>query len=261
MVTMQSDYPCVGGLYEAILHGTLDTAVKAVRTCLKGNVPLDAVEQALLAVASDLGPATPEAADRLRDLLRAWSPHLVGTAPPVEARPDAGIVLVTLPGDGHDAGRYLWQLLLQRRGYTTHDLGVRAPALAATRAISLQADAVALYVYDAGAQSAVQSLIAHLAHRSAKIPVLLGGPGVDEAFAQWVAIPQGGAPYWGGVYYCDDGLEMLQVLTQIVLFTPPPPAHTHEAPLADACGPSGCASCASCGLSGACELEAEQGGA
>jgi methylmalonyl-CoA mutase cobalamin-binding subunit len=197
------------------------------------------------------------AADRLRDLLRRWSPHFIAAYPAAPMKAEARIVLATLPGDTHDVGRRLWDLLLRRRGTATHDLGVRAPALVATRAAALDADAIALHVYSERVQPAVQTLVANLAHRGLKTPVLIGGPGVDEAFAQWVAIPQGGSPYWGGVYYCQDGLEMLQVLKQIVLFTPPPPAHTHDAPLADACGPTGCVSCDGCALAGACELEEE----
>jgi methylmalonyl-CoA mutase cobalamin-binding subunit len=263
MTTTHVTYPCAGALSEAIVRGSAAEAEKALRACLLGDVPAGAVERSLLAAlaaATNLDAAAGKAADdRLRDLLRQWSDRMVARSAAGEAI-EAQIVLATLPGDGHDAGRYLWRLLLRRRGCGSHDLGVRAPAPLANRAVSLKADALALHVFDAGVRPGVQSLVANLAHRGAEIPILIGGPGVDEAFAQWVAIPQGGSPYWGGVYYCDDGLEMVQVLKQIVLFTPPPPAHTHEAPLADACGPAGCSNCASCGLAGACELEEEAEG-
>ncbi|MBN1247848.1 MAG: hypothetical protein JXC32_09330 [Anaerolineae bacterium] len=161
------------------------------------------------------------------------------------------IAVAGLPGEGHSVGRQLWRLLLAAEGYTVRDLGLRAPPIVAREAAALKPDALALNLFDARGRGSLQSLVAGLLRWGAKLPLMLGGPGVDEAFAQGLAIAESTGPYWGGVYYCSDGEEMLQVLEQVVLFEPPPQAHSHEhgvpSPAEDACD-----SCGGCPLAGAC---------
>jgi cobalamin-dependent methionine synthase I len=205
-------------------------------------------------------------ASALRAALTVLQPMWEGAGLEGESAALPGTVLLaTLPGDRHDVGRHLWRGLLERRGFEVRDLAMRAPALIAGHAAAAAAAgatvAVAVYTFDSVVRPALQSLVAHLLRRgqpdtSFAAPLLIGGPGVDEAFARWVAIPEGGAPYWGGVYYCEDGAEMLQVLRQIVLFKPSPPVHAHgEAdPPAEACD-----SCGGCALAAGCDVAVAEG--
>ncbi|MGC9523012.1 MAG: hypothetical protein ACP5HG_14155 [Anaerolineae bacterium] len=184
---------------------------------------------------------------------REDSPESAAASGP--ARVAAELAWVTLPADDARTGRS-WADALREAGHGVHALGLLAPAIAAERAIGLGADALLLAVGRRTVRRAVQSLIAHLQYRNAKLPVLLAGPGVDADFAQWVAVPQGGVPYWGGVYYCADATEAAEVLRQIVLFEPPPAAEGYDHDVA--AGADACGSCSACPLSSGCELEDER---
>jgi hypothetical protein len=175
------------------------------------------------------------------------------------AEPATGeLAFVTLLGDD-GAKMTSWIDRLRDQGYDVHVLGVKAPAVAANHTLDLSPDGLVVHVGRSTGRRGVQTLVAHLQHRRSQIPVLLLGPGVDDDFAQWVAVPQGGTPYWGGVYYCEDEAEAEQVLKQIVLFTPPAPAHSHDhAASSDACGlpeESSDGGCCGCPMSNACDLE------
>jgi cobalamin-dependent methionine synthase I len=173
------------------------------------------------------------------------------TASPEVTRRKGVVVMATLPGDREAAGEP-WRQLLTQSGHTVHRLGVRAAAIVAAQVAELAPDALVLHVGSRQARKAVQALLTHLPRRGLRTPVLLGGGGVDAAFAQWVAIPEAGTPYWGGVYYCEDGSEVLEVLRQIVLFEPPPPAHVHEAPGSEV---QDCSLCGDCPVATSCDLQ------
>jgi hypothetical protein len=156
-----------------------------------------------------------------------------------------------LPTDDAAAGE-VWAADLRADGHRVRALGRLAPSIAADKAIALDADGLLLAVNRHAARPAVQALVGHLQHRGAKVPVLLTGPAVDLEFAQWVAVPQGGTPYWGGVYYCETAAEAADVLRQIVLFEPPPVAHDHDTPADEPCD-----SCCACPMVSECELPTE----
>jgi cobalamin-dependent methionine synthase I len=174
-----------------------------------------------------------------------------GSNGPEASRTEGLIVMATLPGDREAAGEP-WHAALLEGGHRVERIGVRAAPIIASRAADLAPHALVLHVASPLVRMAVQSLVAVLLRRGLRIPLLLGGPGVDAAFAQWVAIPQGGTPYWGGVYYCEDAHEMLEVLRQIILFEPPPPAHVHEAP---GTASDDCTTCGGCPLAGSCDSQ------
>ena len=67
-------------------------------------------------------------------------------------------------------------------------------------------------------------------------------------------MPEGGAHYWAGVYYCEDVPEALQVLQQIVLYEPPPQAHTHDHGQEQLDVAGGCNSCGGCVLADSCDM-------
>ncbi len=249
-------------LSTAIVSGNASVRV-AVQQGYAAGLPTAAFRSALIdgerAIGVDGAGQRPDATVRaVADRLSAALDAMVVTGPEGTdgATPKAGRVAVAeFPGDGHGAGRQLWRALLKLQGHEVHDLGLRAPAIVAREVATLRPDALALSFFDKQSRARVEVLVANLLRRGAQIPLLIGGRGVDEAFAQWLAIAESSGPYWGGVYYCSDGLEMLQVLQQIVLFEPPPQAHSHEhdvhSPAEEAC--DSCDSCGGCPLIAACD--------
>ena len=246
----------------AALMGGTTSGVDGARRCLVARLSAETVAPALLeaertrvasVVDGRASVASTAMADRLRAALNALAPLWEAAyAESAAAEPAGTLAVVSMPGDGHDVGRHLWRALLTSRGYEVRDLGVRAPAIVARHVATLKPDAVGIYVFDDRGQAAVQSLVAHLLRRSLQVPVLVSGPGVDEAFARWVSVPEGGAHYWAGVYYCVDLLEALQVLQQIVLYEPPLQAHTHDHGQEQLDMADGCNSCGGCALVDSC---------
>jgi len=265
---MQSIEPVVEYLTCALIGGTT-SAVDAARRCLAAGLSAETVAPALLEAERTMAASVVDGrassvssavADRLRAALDTLAPLWAG-APAVEEPagtptgvPAGTLAVASMPGDAHDVGRHLWRALLASRGYDVRDLGLRAPAIVARHVATLKPDAVGIYVFDARGQTAVRSLVAHLLRRGLQVPVLISGPGVDEAFARWVSVPEGGAHYWAGVYYCEDVSEALQVLQQIVLYEPPPQAHTHEHGQEQLDVAGGCNSCGGCVLADSCDM-------
>lgn len=245
----------IEALQAALEVGQSAAAESAIRRCLGVMSNTEPVETVILAAVQRLSSNKLPQADALRAALLAYE-QVQGrhSAQESDSTGEEAILLATLPDDRHDVGRLLWRMVLSRGGMAFNDLGVRAPALIARHA-TVTTTAIGVYIFDSVAQPAVQSLVAYLLRRnqitpSFKVPLLLGGPGVDEAFARWVAVPGGGMPYWGGVYYCEDAAEILQVLKQIVLFEPTPAMHTHEH--TEVGSIDTCESCGGCPLAGEC---------
>jgi 5-methyltetrahydrofolate--homocysteine methyltransferase len=211
-------------------------------------VPDEALEQVLVEAERSLESGEPSRADLLLAATESIEAHWT-----VEPTVEAEVALASLSGDSHDAGRRLWSAVLARRGMTVRDLGVRPAAIIASRAADVAPDAVAVFCYGRAVRRPLQALVASLLRRGLRTPVIIGGPAVDERFAQWVAMPSGGRPYWGGVYYCEDALEVLQVLQQVLLFESPPSSHTHEHQGLQATDEA-CASCGGCPLVASCDL-------
>ena len=256
-------------LSSALTRGTT-SAVDAAGRCLTAGLSADMVAPALLAaeramaasvVDGRASAASSAIADRLRAVLdtlasmwEAAYAQLTEPAGTPAGVPAGTLAVASMPGVGHEVGRHLWRALLTSRGYDVRDLGLRAPAVVVRHVATLNPDAVSIYVFDDRGQAAVQSLVAQLLRRGLRVPVLISGPGVDEAFARWVSVPEGGAHYWAGVYYCEDVPEALQVLQQIVLYEPPPQAHSHDHchERLDLAGDRG--GCRGCALADSCDL-------
>lgn len=246
-------------LVTAILSGKTPVR-EAVRQCFAAGLSVAALQRALIAAESEMvggGTATGAdaarrgVADRLGTALDEIAAHCPESSQN-EAAPLGVVAIATLPGDGHHVGPQLWQMLLTTEGYAVHKLGRKAPVILARDVAALRPDALALNLFDTRSRTGLQSLVAGLLRQGLQVPLLLGGPGVDEAFAQRLAIAAPTGPYWGGVYYCADGDEMLQVLKQIVLFEPPAPVHSHSHGTA-ATLENTCESCGGCALAESCD--------
>jgi hypothetical protein len=120
--------------------------------------------------------------------------------------------------------------------------GTESPADIIDQAVHLEVKAIACLVLSAADRGPVYKLVTRLRRRRLNIPVILMGEAVDPQFAQVLALPDNGDLYRGGIYYCEDPSEMLQVLKQIILFTPPPSTHEHEHTTDDSCS-----TCSACG--------------
>lgn len=250
-------YPCLTELVAGVLSGDNFDLARA-RRCLSAGLRADALEEALLDLSHAMDHPHPNPALRIGDR-HGFDHRLQGVlavlneAPPV-APASAGdaarvVEIATFPGDS-EIGALLWATVLACHGYVVHPFGVRAAPVVAAHAAQSAADALLLHIGIMRSRASVQAVVAHLARRAARVPILVGGPGVDAEFAQRVAVLDGGRPYWGGLYYCEDAREMQQVLQQVILFEPPPVAHEHSTSSA----PDACTGCDGCSLASGCSL-------
>jgi hypothetical protein len=251
-------YPCLTRIADGVVTGR-SYNLGDLRRCLSAGPRVEAIDDLLLDLSRILDTKEPVpdqvVADRtgFEDRLRAFLAVLDEISPLAED-PDVArtgsVHVATLPGD-RDAGGLLWRRLLADNGYGVRALGVKAPPIIASHAARETPDGLVLHIGTPRVRAAVQAVVVNLLRKGTRVPLLVGGPGVDADFAQWVAVPGGGQPYWGGVYYCEDAREMLEVLRKVVLYEPPPVAHSHDwGDLAE----GGCTGCDACSLAAACDL-------
>lgn len=221
-------------LYEAVLRRRREGVEALVEACLATHPPLEVLNGILL-------PAMKEVGDRFgagelilpfvlqsAEVMKAAVARLEGALDRAEGASKGVVVLATVFGDVHDIGKNLVKTILVNNGYTVHDLGKQVPVdVILDQAVAWGADAIGLSALLVATSREMARAVEELQRRGLEIPLLVGGAAINPAFAQRIAVPEGGELYRGGVYYCKDAFEALQVLEHIVLFKPAPAEHAH----------------------------------
>ncbi len=253
-------------LYQAILHRRREGVEALVDVTLveEEMAPLAVLNDVLLPAMKKVGerfgagelilPFVLQSAEVMKAAVAQLEPHLASA----QGASKGTIVLATVFGDVHDIGKNLVRTIFENNGYAVHDLGKQVPMTEIVdAAVDVRADAIGLSALLVATSRQMALVVEELHRRGLQIPVLVGGAAINADFAQRIAQCDSGEIYRGGVFYCEDAFEALQVLENIVLFTPPPPPedHDHEHEHANAV-PS--AECATCGT--ACALSTLQSG-
>ncbi|MFP4395827.1 MAG: methionine synthase [Anaerolineales bacterium] len=255
-------------LYQAILHRRREGVEALIEATLEEEAmaPLAVLNDVLLPAMKKVGerfgagelilPFVLQSAEVMKAAVAQLEPHLASA----QGASKGTIVLATVFGDVHDIGKNLVRTILENNGYTVHDLGKQVPMTEIVdAAVARRADAIGLSALLVATSRQMALVVEELHRRGLQIPVLVGGAAINADFAQRIAQCDSGAIYRGGVFYCEDAFEALQVLENIVLFTPPPPPEDHEHEHEHehvAAVPS--AECATCGT--ACALSTLQSG-
>src|SRR3990170_4337261 len=126
------------------------------------------------------------------------------------------LVLATVYGDVHDIGKNLVKTILSNNGYTVHDLGKQVPAnVILDKAIEVGADAIGLSALLVSTSKQMPIIVNELARRGLSIPVLIGGAAINRRFGRRIFFTENGGPDPGGVFYCKDAFEGLQVMDDL----------------------------------------------
>jgi 5-methyltetrahydrofolate--homocysteine methyltransferase len=126
------------------------------------------------------------------------------------------VVLATVYGDVHDIGKSLVNTILSNNGYTVYDLGKQVPvATIVEKAIEVGADAIGLSALLVSTSRQMPICVQELSARSLTVPVLIGGAAINRAFGRRAGVLPDGNPYAGGVHYCKDAFEGLDVMDQL----------------------------------------------
>jgi 5-methyltetrahydrofolate--homocysteine methyltransferase len=129
------------------------------------------------------------------------------------------VLLATVYGDVHDIGKSLVNTILSNNGFTVHDLGKQVPVnRIADAAVELGADVIGLSALLVSTSAQMRLATRELARRGMSVPVLVGGAAINREFgarANFVddALSQ---LYSGGVFYCKDAFEGLEMATRLV---------------------------------------------
>ena len=126
------------------------------------------------------------------------------------------VVLATVYGDVHDIGKNLVKTILANNGYEVQDLGKQVPAnQIIDTAIEWKADAIGLSALLVSTSKQMPLIINELHRRGESIPVLIGGAAINRRFGRRILFSDEAAPYPGGVFYCKDAFEGLDVMDQL----------------------------------------------
>lgn len=245
-------------LFAAITRRRREGVEALVDACLATHAPVEVLNGILLPAMKEVGqkfgagelilPFVLKSAE----VMKAAVAHLEQYLDQADGAQKGVVVLATVFGDVHDIGKNLVKTILANNGYTVHDLGKQVPVdVVIDKAVEVGADAIGLSALLVATSQQMARAVETLQRRELAIPLLIGGAAINPEFAQRIAIPEGGTLYKGGVYYCEDAFEALQVLEHIVLYEPPPqPEHHHDHDHAL----SQSAACADCGAP--CDLPA-----
>jgi 5-methyltetrahydrofolate--homocysteine methyltransferase len=126
------------------------------------------------------------------------------------------VVLATVYGDVHDIGKSLVNTILSNNGYTVFDLGKQVPvSTIIEKAIEVEADAIGLSALLVSTSRQMPICVQELSAHSLSIPVLIGGAAINRAFGRRAGLLPDGSSYAGGVHYCKDAFEGLDVMDQL----------------------------------------------
>ncbi len=134
------------------------------------------------------------------------------------------VVLATVYGDVHDIGKSLVNTILSNNGYTVHDLGKQVPVnTIIEQAQALGADAIGLSALLVSTSKQMPLCVQELDRRGLTLPVLIGGAAINRRFGRRMLFVEPERNYSGGVFYCKDafeGLEMMERLREPGAHTP-----------------------------------------
>src|SRR5207237_790056 len=123
------------------------------------------------------------------------------------------VVLATVFGDVHDIGKNLVKTILSNNGYTVHDLGKQVPVdRIVDTAVEKKADAIGLSALLVSTSRQMPLVVQEMDRRGLKLPILIGGAAINRKYGWRTAYVEGTDKlYDGGVYYCRDAFEGLDL--------------------------------------------------
>jgi corrinoid protein of di/trimethylamine methyltransferase len=180
-------------LYDAILRGDVDAAVKATRLALNsGAAALELVNREMVPAMDEVGrryecedffvPELLLAARAMKGSLQLLRPLLAASG----AEPAGRIIIGTVQGDIHDRGKNIVSAMLEGAGYQVIDLGANVPPQRFVDAVRTQkAGLVCLSALLTVTMPAMKTTMEALSGAGirGRVKVLIGGAPVTQRFA------------------------------------------------------------------------------
>jgi 5-methyltetrahydrofolate--homocysteine methyltransferase len=177
-------------LHTAILEGDRAVAQNALRSALDaGAKPLELLHGSMISAMTELGerfargdallPDLMVGARAMQSCLDILEPILLGEGNPSKR---ARICIGSVKGDYHDIGKNIVTVMLRAAGFDVHDLGTNCDAAKFREGVSAGARAVLCSCLTVRSARALKDIVEGLSDGQA-IPVIVGGAGVNEAYA------------------------------------------------------------------------------
>lgn len=181
-------------LYDAILGGKLEDAVKATKTAIEEGVsPHDIINQYMIKAMEEIGSRFEAGQAFVPNLLmsaRAMRGALDELKPLMQGQADAyigKIVIGTVKGDLHDIGKNLVASMFEGCGFEVVNLGVDVSSdKFVSAAIENNADIICMSALLTTTMNYMREVIAAIENSElkGKVKVMVGGAPVNETFAK-----------------------------------------------------------------------------
>jgi len=217
-----ADLPVERRIHNRILFRKKEGIEELLDEAMLAHTPVEVLNDVLLPAMKDVGdrfgagelilPFVLQSAEVMKKAVR----HLEQFLEKKEGYTKGKVVLATVYGDVHDIGKSLVNTILSNNGYTVFDLGKQVPVnTIVEKAIEVGADAVGLSALLVSTSKQMPLCVQEFQARGLSIPVLIGGAAINRAFGRRAGMLPEGVPYGGGVFYCKDAFEGLDVMDKL----------------------------------------------
>ncbi|MCC6179950.1 MAG: methionine synthase [Chloroflexi bacterium] len=217
-----ADLPVAQRIHNRILFRKKEGIEGLLDEAMESRTPVEVLNDILLPAMKDVGdrfgagelilPFVLQSAEVMKRAVR----HLEQFLEKKDGYTKGKVVVATVYGDVHDIGKSLVNTILSNNGYTVFDLGKQVPvSTIVEKAQEVQADAIGLSALLVSTSKQMPLCIQELHARGLSVPVMIGGAAINRAFGRRVGLLPDGTPYPGGVFYCKDAFEGLDVMDQL----------------------------------------------
>ena len=216
-------------LFQKVLHRHKAGVEEDIDAILAENTDQPQGQVAVKVLNEVLLPAMKEVGDRFgagdlilpfvlqsAEVMKKAVTHLENYLDKQEGLSKGKLVLATVFGDVHDIGKNLVRTILSNNGYEVVDLGKQVPMEPIiSAAIEEKVSAIGMSALLVSTSKQMALIVNELQRRGLDIPVLIGGAAINPAFGRRILRTESGEYYRGGVYYCKDAFEGLNVMDQL----------------------------------------------
>ena len=203
----------------ALLRGKDTEIASLMEEALKGNTPMNIIDNLLMPVMKRIGekfgqgrmflPQVIKSAQVMKKGISALQPFMDADK---ETREEETVIIATVKGDVHDIGKNIVGLVASCNGYNVVDLGVRVEtALIADEVEKLRPKALLLSGLISPSLVEMTRVCEELERRGLDTPVIIGGAATSELHTA-VKIA---SVYSGDVYYSSDASVNLTILNSL----------------------------------------------
>lgn len=210
-----TDDICDEGIYESVLKGRKENALKLVKNAIdNGKRPDIIINKALIPAINKVG--------ELFEAGRYFLPQLMNSAEAMKASidylepllddEDAGktngvVVIATVKGDIHDIGKNLVGIMLKNYGFTVYDLGKNVPAEDIIDAAKkYNADIIGLSALMTTTMTEMKNVVDLAKKENVRARIMIGGAVVTRDFAEEI----------GADAYSADAKEAVSTAKQLI---------------------------------------------